>query len=85
MIVYVIIVLLKVEKSSYVESILYICCRGCCGAISDELVQQRKVWSFWCWRFHNLGYIWVRLPIPSYKGMLNLKMTFHDLDCFTFS
>ena len=64
MIDYVTIVLLKVEKSSYVESILYICCRGCCGAISDELVQQRKVWPFWGRGFHYLGHIWVRLLFP---------------------
>lgn len=38
MIDYLAIVLLQVEKPSYVESILYICCCRYCGAISDELV-----------------------------------------------
>jgi hypothetical protein len=53
---------LKVEKSSYVESILHICRGGRCGAFSHELVQQWKMRSFWSWRFYNMGHIWVKYP-----------------------
>lgn len=78
------ITLLKVEKSSYVEGILHIRRCGCCGAFSHELVQQWKMWSFWSWRFYNLGHIWVTYS-PHFPIWLVVLQSGNDIcyiDCY---
>ncbi|KAL5982029.1 hypothetical protein ACLOJK_016097 [Asimina triloba] len=47
----------EVEKSTDVACLLYFRRCGCCGTFCYWVVQEWKLWSFWLWRFHNLGHI----------------------------